>query len=49
MNIWDVVIFIIVAGLVSLAVWRMIRNRRQGKGGCSCGCANCLQNCANRK
>lgn len=49
MNIWDVVVFAAVAGVVGLAVWRMVRNRKKGKGGCSCGCGSCTQNCAYRK
>lgn len=26
---------------VALIVWRMVKNKRQGKGGCGCGCDGC--------
>lgn len=27
--------------LVGAIVWKMIRDKRAGKGGCSCGCDHC--------
>ena len=36
----DVLLALLVAGAVLLAVVRIIRDRRKGKG-CSCGCASC--------
>jgi len=44
MNIWDILILLVVAGMVFLAL-RAIRGR---KGGCSCGsseCCSCAGGC----
>ena len=37
MNVWDILILLLVAGLIGLALWQL----RSRKGGCSCGCAAC--------
>ncbi|MCH5198710.1 MAG: FeoB-associated Cys-rich membrane protein [Oscillospiraceae bacterium] len=43
-NFWDVVIFIIIAGLIALAV--ILRLRKKNKGSACCGdCACCKQSC----
>ena len=39
MNIWDILILIMVAGLIYLAA--RLAGARKKKGGCGCGCANC--------
>lgn len=40
----------IVGGLVLVAVvaiiWKMVRDKRQGKGSCGCDCANCHGACS---
>ncbi|NLI22935.1 MAG: FeoB-associated Cys-rich membrane protein [Clostridiales bacterium] len=37
---------VLVAGVVAI-LWKMISDKRQGKGGCSCGsdCAHCHGSC----
>lgn len=37
----DIVVLVIVAGLLGLAIWRLVKRKRQGK--CSCGCDGCSQ------
>ena len=39
MNIWDVLIIILVAGLILFAL-KLARGRK-AKGGCGCGCSDC--------
>ena len=41
MNIWDVLIIILVAGLILFAL-KLARGRK-AKGGCGCGCSDCPQ------
>ncbi len=31
--------------IVSLIVWKMIRDKKENKGGCSCGCDKCSGSC----
>ena len=45
MNLLDVLLIAIVALIVGLAVWRLVRNRRQGKSACGCDCASCGCGC----
>ena len=49
MNAVDIVIIVALGAAVALIVRRMVRNRRQGKGGCSCGCSGCTMNCSRKK
>ena len=39
MNIWDILIIVLVAGLILLAL--KLAMGRKAKGGCCCGCASC--------
>ena len=41
MNIWDILIIVIVAGIILLAF--KLAKGRKSKGGCGCGCADCPQ------
>jgi len=36
-----VIVFLILAAIVSAVITSMIRDKRSGKGGCGCGCQNC--------
>lgn len=36
-----VIVGVILLAVVGAVVWKMISDRRKGKGGCSCGCENC--------
>ncbi len=40
MNFWDIILIIVLAGLVALALWLMVRNRRRG-GPCSACMGDC--------
>lgn len=39
----------LVGALVGGIVYSMIRDRKRGKGGCSCGCANCKYSCPSKQ
>ncbi len=47
MSIWDYLVLALVALVVGLATWRMIKRRKQG----ACGCAGCAHagNCDGAK
>ena len=45
MNALDVLLIAAVALIIGLAVWRLVKNRRQGKSACGCDCANCGCGC----
>ena len=49
MNLLDALILALVAVAVALAVWKLVRDKKCGKGTCGCGCANCTMKCSNRK
>ena len=36
-----VVVGAILLAIVAAFVWKMISDKKKGKGGCSCGCENC--------
>ena len=42
-NLATIVVSLIVLAIVSLVVWKMVRDKKRGKGGCSCGgsCSTC--------
>ncbi|HIU34698.1 MAG TPA: FeoB-associated Cys-rich membrane protein [Candidatus Pullichristensenella excrementigallinarum] len=31
--------------LVGLILWKILRDRKAHKGGCSCGCSHCSKDC----
>ena len=31
--------------IVGAIIWKMVKDRKAGKGGCSCGCENCSGKC----
>ncbi len=41
MNIWDILILLAVAGAAALAVFRIRRRRKAGKGCCGSSCEGC--------
>ena len=43
------IVLAVVALLVGAVVYRLIRNKKQGRGGCSCGCEHCVYQCAKRE
>ena len=42
MNMTDLFLLIVLAAVLSAAVWIMVSNRKKGKG-CGCGCAGCTK------
>ena len=49
MNTFDILIVILIAAAVALAVWRVIRNKKQGKSSCGCDCGHCAMKCGKRE
>ena len=48
MNIIDIILVVILAGAVALAVWRIARNKKQGKSSCGCDCGSCNCGCGKK-
>lgn len=53
-NLATIIVAVLVFGAVGLAVYKMIRDKREGKHSCSCGgscsgCAGCSGGCAHTK
>ncbi len=40
-NISTIVVALILAAIIGLVVVRMVKRRKNGQGGCSCGCSGC--------
>ena len=49
MSALDVVLIVAIAGTLGFAVWRVVRNRRQGKTACGCDCGSCACGCRKKK
>ena len=49
MNALDIMLILAIAGVAGFAVWRIVRNRRQGKSACGCDCAHCNCGCGGKK
>ena len=46
---YEILLIIAAAGfVVGVCVWQIIR-KKQGKGGCDCGCSNCPGSCSSCK
>ena len=39
-----VVVLIIVAAVIAAIIWKMARNKREGRTSCGCGCESCALN-----
>ena len=48
MNTLDIVLIFAIAAVVGLAVWRLVRNKRQGKSACGCDCGSCSCGCGKK-
>jgi len=48
MNALDIILIVAIAAVAGLAVWRIVRNRRQGKSACGCDCGNCSCGCGKK-
>lgn len=44
-TIISIVIGVAAVIIVAATIITSIRRKKQGKGGCDCGCANCAHNC----
>ncbi|MBQ2557871.1 MAG: FeoB-associated Cys-rich membrane protein [Lachnospiraceae bacterium] len=40
-NIGTIIVLVIVLACAGFAAWKIVRDRRNGKSSCGCGCANC--------
>ncbi len=40
-NIGTIAVLVILAVISALIVWRIIKNKKEGKSSCGCGCSNC--------
>lgn len=40
-NIGSIIAVIVLAGLVSAIVFKMIKDKKSGKSSCGCGCEHC--------
>ena len=49
MNALDIVLIAAIAGILGFAVWRVARNRRQGKTACGCDCGSCTCECGKKE
>lgn len=41
MNLATIIVFLVVALVVGLVVFKMVRDKKKGKSSCSCGCGGC--------
>ena len=48
MNALDIILIVGIAAVAALAVWRIVRNRRQGKSSCGCDCGHCSCGCGKK-
>lgn len=50
-NMSTIVVCIVLIGVVTSIIVRMIKNKKQGKSSCGCGCQNCAarSSCHRRK
>ena len=48
MNTLDIILIVVIAAVAGLAVWRIMRNRRQGKSPCGCDCGHCSCGCGKK-
>ena len=40
-HIPTIIICIVVFGVIALAAYKVIRDKKEGKSSCGCGCSNC--------
>lgn len=48
-NYASIIIVILLAVCIFLAIRKIVKNKKSGKGTCSCECSNCSMNCENKK
>lgn len=40
-NIWTIIICAVLIAMVALLIYSMIRDKKNGKSSCGCGCSSC--------
>ncbi len=40
-NIGTILVGAVVLGILAVAAWKVISDKRKGKSSCSCGCSSC--------
>lgn len=48
MNALDIILIVAIAAVAGFAVWRIVRNKRQGKSACGCDCGHCGCGCGKK-
>ncbi len=50
-NIANIVVMLIIAAIVTAIIVKMVRDKRQGKSSCGCGCGGCAssESCRSKK
>ncbi len=43
------IVLLLVGAMIGGIVYSMIRDRKKGKGGCSCGCEHCKYSCPTKQ
>ena len=50
-NLATILICLVLAVIVALIIWSLVRNKKKGKSSCGCNCAHCAMagSCHNKK
>lgn len=40
-NLATIIVFLVVASVVGLVIFKMVSDKKKGKSSCSCGCGGC--------
>ena len=40
-NLGSIIVFLVLALIITLIIIKIIKDKKAGKTGCGCGCANC--------
>ena len=40
-NLATILICLVLAVIVALIIWSLVKNKKKGKSSCGCGCADC--------
>ncbi len=43
------IVLVLVGAMIGGIIYAMIRDRKRGKSGCSCGCAQCKYHCPSKQ
>ena len=43
-----IIVGLVILAIAGLAIFKIIRDRKQGKNSCGCNCSGCSQKCSSR-